>query len=199
MTNELKDKRIDLQKNSAAKKSDPFSLSLLLLGSNMEATGENGTGRQYYLDTALNLINANKHVQIIKRFSPFKTEAWGGKTDSFFLNQLVLTETELAPEKFLFFIKEIESKSGRRARKRWQSREIDIDILFYNDLTISTPHLSIPHPGISREYMIKMWSGWLTLDLSTMREEFSRSYLPYPMLCEQIERWGNRINLCLES
>jgi len=34
---------------------------------------------------------------------------------------------------------------GRKPRKRWHEREIDIDLIFYNDLVLETDILTIPH------------------------------------------------------
>ena len=46
-------------------------------------------------------------------------------------------------------VKKIESELGRIKRTRWQEREIDIDILFYNDIVYKNDLLTIPHIGIA--------------------------------------------------
>ena len=39
--------------------------------------------------------------------------------------------------------------SVEKKRTRWQEREIDIDILFYNDIVYKNDLLTIPHIGIA--------------------------------------------------
>ena len=45
-------------------------------------------------------------------------------------------------------MKEIENKIGRIHREKWGPREIDIDILFYNNLIFSNEIITLPHKGI---------------------------------------------------
>jgi 7,8-dihydro-6-hydroxymethylpterin-pyrophosphokinase len=54
-------------------------------------------------------------------------------------------ETHLAPETLLQHVKYIEHKLGRQPRGEWGPREIDIDILSYEDKFIETGDLTIPH------------------------------------------------------
>ncbi len=50
------------------------------------------------------------------------------------------------PQDLLFLAKKTEASLGRRQRPKWSEREIDIDIIFYNDTTFTTPSLTVPHP-----------------------------------------------------
>lgn len=45
-------------------------------------------------------------------------------------------------------LKELEARSGRRARERWGPRELDLDLLLFGKRTISLaePNLTVPHP-----------------------------------------------------
>ena len=43
---------------------------------------------------------------------------------------------------------------GRVREKKWASRKIDIDILFYDDLVIDSPDLTIPHPHLQERNFI---------------------------------------------
>jgi 2-amino-4-hydroxy-6-hydroxymethyldihydropteridine diphosphokinase len=66
-----------------------------------------------------------------------------------FLNAVLELSTELEPEKILNEIKRIEFDLGRPpSRERNAPRVIDIDLLYCEDLTISTPNLTLPHPRI---------------------------------------------------
>lgn len=66
-----------------------------------------------------------------------------------YLNMVVATQTDLAPHALLGFLKEIEASMGRGAGLRWGPRPIDLDILIYGDLQLSTPDLVIPHPRMA--------------------------------------------------
>jgi len=65
-----------------------------------------------------------------------------------FLNGVVSAQTRLAPRKFLEAIKQIEKDLGREDRERWAPREIDIDILWMKNVSISETDLHIPHSGL---------------------------------------------------
>ncbi len=62
-----------------------------------------------------------------------------------YLNMAVSCETKLTPHELLTRIKELEKKLGRQARGYWGPREIDIDILAFNDMVLNEEHLTIPH------------------------------------------------------
>jgi len=66
-----------------------------------------------------------------------------------FLNAAVAAQTTLGPEELLKTLKQIERDLGRRPTRRWGPRIIDLDILFYGDLRLDTPDLTIPHPEAS--------------------------------------------------
>jgi 2-amino-4-hydroxy-6-hydroxymethyldihydropteridine diphosphokinase len=57
-------------------------------------------------------------------------------------------KTELGPHELLQFVKQIEKRLGRKPRKRWGPREIDIDILFFDQLILDGSLLTIPHKGV---------------------------------------------------
>jgi len=87
--------------------------------------------------------------QVIQQSSIYQTEAWGETEQPDFLNQSVLANTDLSPQEVLTRILEIETEMGRIREKKWGPRIIDIDLLFYDDLILTTPSLTIPHPQIS--------------------------------------------------
>ena len=92
--------------------------------------------------------------QIIKVSSIYETEPWGDVDQPNYFNQAIELATALSPIELLKVTKEIEKKLGRTKQKKWQSRLIDIDILFYAHLQISTPELTIPHPHIHRRNFV---------------------------------------------
>ena len=85
--------------------------------------------------------------RVIKKSSVYETEPWGFESEDMFWNQVLVLDTEMLPEEVLINIKQIEDQIGRiRKEDRYVSRLIDIDLLFYDDLTLETDQLQIPHP-----------------------------------------------------
>ncbi len=68
--------------------------------------------------------------------------------NSAFLNMAIMGETNLTPQALLLQIKSIEKKIGRQYRGIWAPREIDIDILAYENLNIDESDLKIPHNAL---------------------------------------------------
>jgi 2-amino-4-hydroxy-6-hydroxymethyldihydropteridine diphosphokinase len=85
----------------------------------------------------------------------YQTPPWGYTEQADFLNQVVKAETALEPRALLKYLKKIENKVGRTATFRWGPREIDIDILFYDQLSYQDKKLTIPHPRVhERAFML---------------------------------------------
>lgn len=50
----------------------------------------------------------------------------------------------------------IESSLGRISRERYGPREIDLDLVFYDDVTFSTATLTVPHPSVrERDFVLR--------------------------------------------
>ena len=86
----------------------------------------------------------------------YETEPWGYTQQDRFLNAAICGKTFLTSLELLRFVKLIEKKIGRIKRFKWGPREIDIDILFYDNLAHKDDSLTIPHPFIQeREFVLK--------------------------------------------
>lgn len=92
----------------------------------------------------------------------YYSEPWGFESEHGFVNAVVCISTTLTPHRLLDATQRIERQLGKTARHaterqpliphssllipHYHDRPIDIDILLYDDLTIDTPRLKIPHP-----------------------------------------------------
>lgn len=95
------------------------------------------------------------HVEVVQASPVYQTAPWGYTEQADFLNQVVKAQTNLSPQALLVHLKNIENKIGRTATFRWGPREIDIDILLYDDLIVDEPGLTIPHPRLhQRAFML---------------------------------------------
>jgi len=91
---------------------------------------------------------AERVGEVTKASSIYETEAWGTENQPAYLNQVIVVKTGLSPGQLLTVVNEIERQLGRVRRKKWESREIDIDILFYDQEVVTESHLTIPHPWL---------------------------------------------------
>ena len=82
---------------------------------------------------------------ILSTSSLYETAAWGLKDQASFL---LLLDTKDEPLILLRKLQKIETLLGRVREQRWGPRTMDIDLIFYNELILKTPELTIPHPGI---------------------------------------------------
>lgn len=118
--------------------------------------GSNIYSRSIYIYQALNLIEKNIG-HIISRSSIYQTAPWQMPENSgFFYNLCVSVNTSLSANEVLNNILSIEKYLGRiRTNKNtYESRCIDIDILFFNDEIIQTEQLKIPHPLIQERLFV---------------------------------------------
>ncbi|MFH0812549.1 MAG: 2-amino-4-hydroxy-6-hydroxymethyldihydropteridine diphosphokinase [Pseudomonadota bacterium] len=85
---------------------------------------------------------------LVAQSSWYRTEPWGRNDQEWFINGVIQLKTGLPPHELLKHCKEIELRLGRKDNGRWGPRPIDIDLLFYDHLTMTSPDLEIPHPRI---------------------------------------------------
>ena len=86
--------------------------------------------------------------RILRRSSLYETEAWGKEDQASFLNQALEVEGVTDGPQLMDTLLGIEEKMGRRRLEKYGSRNIDIDMLFFNEEVIHSPRLTIPHPEI---------------------------------------------------
>ncbi len=107
--------------------------------------GSNLGQRKGYINKAVALLKKNRLFKLERISSFYETEPEGFKNQPGFINICLKAKTSLSPEQLLKFLKDTEKKVGRKKRKRWGPREIDIDILFYGKKVIKRRCLTIPH------------------------------------------------------
>ena len=116
------------------------------LGSNLGDKEEN-------IRKAITLINEQIGT-VVRQSALFYSEPWGFESENQFVNAAICVSTTLTPHQVLKANKRIECLLGkteahateRKLQTTYHDRPIDIDILLYDDLTINTPRLKIPHP-----------------------------------------------------
>ncbi len=93
--------------------------------------------------------------EIIEYSSVYESPPWGFHAEENFWNQIVVINTEHSPEELLANIHEVEKNfSGRQLKDEYSSREMDIDILYFDDIYMETDTLIIPHPHIQKRLFV---------------------------------------------
>ncbi len=105
-------------------------------------------------DTQANLLGAWQRlgqvagISLIRLSSPYRTQPVGMDTAHWFTNAVGEIFTTLSPTELLAAMLAIETKLGRD-RTLTQDRPVDLDLLYYGDLMLESPTLTVPHPRIA--------------------------------------------------
>jgi 2-amino-4-hydroxy-6-hydroxymethyldihydropteridine diphosphokinase len=118
------------------------------IGSNL------GDRKANYLE-AIERIAGLPKTRIVKQSSLYESEPLGNAR-TWFVNAVIEIETEFDATRLLKQLKAIETAMGRkRVRgKRWGSRIIDLDILFFDNELINKRNLKIPHPELQNRRFV---------------------------------------------
>ncbi|NND73152.1 MAG: 2-amino-4-hydroxy-6-hydroxymethyldihydropteridine diphosphokinase [Rhodothermales bacterium] len=123
--------------------------------------GSNLGDREAHLRLAVDRLAENKDISIEDCSPVYECEAMLAKPNSpdqpAFLNAVIRIRTYLSPLSLLDVLHSVELMSGRtRDSTRWAARQLDLDILLYEDLSVTTDRLIVPHPGIpSRRFVLQ--------------------------------------------
>ena len=150
---------------------DFFHTAYLALGSNLGDKEAN-------LRRALELLQ-QRGVEVVKTSSFICTEPYGVTDQPQFLNGVCEVRTSLEPLELLQTLLEIEQEMGRVRLRHWGERNIDLDLLLYEDVVMDTPELILPHPDMqNRDFVL--------LPLAEIAPE-----LVHPILQKSIEELSN--------
>ena len=119
----------------------------------------------YYINIGTNLgdrqaniaaaVSALEHLTGAKALcsDAVTSPPWGYQSNNEFLNIAVAIVCDIAPAQMLALLKRIENMVGtsvhRNAAGEYCDRIIDLDIMAIDQLTISTPSLTVPHPHLA--------------------------------------------------
>ncbi|WP_284342861.1 2-amino-4-hydroxy-6-hydroxymethyldihydropteridine diphosphokinase [Devosia nitrariae] len=98
------------------------------------------------LAEAVQRLDTHPEVTVTSRSSVIITRPWGKTDQPDFANMAVAVETSLKPEPLLDACLAVERDMGRERIEVWGPRLIDIDIIAYDRLEITTERLTVPHP-----------------------------------------------------
>jgi 2-amino-4-hydroxy-6-hydroxymethyldihydropteridine diphosphokinase len=117
------------------------------IGGNIGNKPENFRKVHKLVETGIGNISAKSSV--------YESPPWGFHADENFWNQVLKAETELTPAEVLSEIEKMESSFNRKRHSEcYTSREMDVDILYYDDIFIETEELIIPHPRLHQRLFV---------------------------------------------
>jgi len=119
------------------------------LGSNIGDLEEN-------MCVAIDKISQVHGCKVLQKSNVYMTKAWGFEEQDDFLNMVLEIETDISPQMFIKYLKDIEVQMGRVKTQKWGPRVMDIDILYCDDMVMEMDDLVIPHPYLhEREFVLK--------------------------------------------
>lgn len=122
-----------------------------------------------------------KPCQLIHSSSLYRSAPMGPQDQDDFYNAVVVIQTGLPPSELLAHLKSLEQAAGRQQRYRWGPRELDLDILLFDDMHLKTNSLQIPHPGLYERSFV----------LIPLQEIASAHTIPWKEALEQNQAHGN--------
>lgn len=117
--------------------------------------GSNKGNREEYIQRAINHLKQDEDIEVKKVSSIIETEPEGNVNQAKFLNLTLELESFLDPYTLFKRLKNIERLLGRKeSNEKWSPREIDLDILLFDDLVIKGKNLKVPHPLMHTRYFV---------------------------------------------
>ena len=122
-----------------------MSVAYIGMGSNLGL-------RRSHLDAGVRRL---RRLGALRRVSEIiETPPFGPQDQPPYLNLVAELHTEFAPETLLRALKRIERQVGRRPTYRWGPRVLDLDLLLYDDVTLESPWLTLPHPRMGERAFV---------------------------------------------
>ena len=107
-------------------------------------------------------MKRSSFVHICKTAPIVKNPPFGYLEQADFYNSLLLVETRLSPRALLRYVLHVEKIFGRKRLFKDGPRTLDIDIIFYEEITMQTKELTLPHPDWSERASVLIPLGYLS-------------------------------------
>jgi 2-amino-4-hydroxy-6-hydroxymethyldihydropteridine diphosphokinase len=114
-----------------------------------------GTNIEPRLERMLEALGALEEFgSIEKQSSVYETAPFGFTEQSNFLNAVVILQTPFELPQLHDALQRMEKELGRVERQRWHEREIDYDILFFDNVIMNSEKLTVPHPELQKRSFV---------------------------------------------
>ena len=95
---------------------------------------------------AIEQIKQLSGCKVITQSDFYRTEPVGVKGQDWYVNSVVALLADISAQHLLNSLLEIEAEMGRKRKKKWDSRIIDLDLLLFGEDIIDEKDLKVPHP-----------------------------------------------------
>jgi len=148
-----------------------MSLAYIALGANLGDPAAT-------VNAAFAALDQLPQSRLLAKSALYRTAPVGIAEQPEFVNAAALIDTTLAPEALLDALLAIEQAFGRVRAERNGPRTLDLDILLYDDLTLATPRLTLPHPRLHLRAFVLQPLADLAPDLAIPGRGSLAAWLP---------------------
>ncbi|RUR30809.1 2-amino-4-hydroxy-6-hydroxymethyldihydropteridine diphosphokinase [Vreelandella andesensis] len=124
-----------------------MSLAYIGLGSNLDNPLE-------HVLQALRELGELPLCQLVAHSSLHATRPVGPQDQPDFINAVAALKTKLSPLALLDQLQALEQRHRRRRLRHWGPRTLDLDMLLYDQDTITHPRLAVPHPHMHKRAFV---------------------------------------------
>lgn len=116
--------------------------------------------------SALAHVAADGQTRVVAVSSLYRTPPWGKTDQPEFLNAVAKVATRHRPRELLEMCLSAEAGLHRRRAERWGPRNIDVDILLFDDVEMEEEGLVIPHPRMLERAFVMVPLAEIAPDLA---------------------------------
>lgn len=88
-------------------------------------------------------------TRVMRNSALYRSAPVGPGDQPDYVNAVACLITTLGPLALLHELQAIECRHGRvRGAERWEARPLDLDLLLFDDVSLNTPQLIVPHPRL---------------------------------------------------
>ena len=146
-----------------------MAIAYIALGSNLDDP-------QQQLDRALASLANHPKIALLAVSARYQTAPIGPQQPDF-INAAAQLRTTLEPEELLDTLQAIEQQQNRIRTVHWGARTLDLDILLYDNLTLDTARLTLPHPRMHERAFVLVPLSDIAADLSLPNGQTVRQLL----------------------
>jgi len=118
--------------------------------------GSNLGDRQRYIDSGIKMLAGAPELRLLRVSDVIETPPLSQDDQPNYLNAVAEVQTQLNAHGLFKTLAEIEILLGRRRKKKWGPRTIDLDLLIFGQDVINEPNLTVPHPQMHlRSFVLK--------------------------------------------
>lgn len=118
------------------------------------SVGSNIGDRRQHVNLAKDALDNSMFCNVLRTAPLIETKPVGYPNQNDFLNGCIELETLLEPFELLDLLHKIEDADGRTHEIHWGPRTIDLDIIFYDDIVLSSETLTVPHKEMAGRYFV---------------------------------------------